>query len=266
MSFSFVNPWHLFLPREGGHVISFMGSGGKTSLQLLVAEVYQEGSLPVILTNTTQCEILPSMAAFHFEEALTADHSRLPSLFYLHNGVDEKKKWQGLRPEQVDQLGEIFPERIVLVEVDGARKLPLKFYRENEPVWPQRTSLAFLVMGVNAVGSKAGAGIHRWGIETALNLGKLRDESVLEWGHLKEILNGSGGYLDQLPANVPTVLALAGVNDQPDSIGLFEFVGAAMEHPRLPLVVFCSQDRDPETDKVVWNLRTSAVESGEDGR
>ena len=66
-----------------------------------------------------------------------------------------------------------------------------------------------------------------------------RPGSGLYW-----LLTGPGGYLDHVPPAVPVVLVLAGVEQQPDSIGLFGFTGRAMEHPRLPLVVFCSRDGD----------------------
>ena len=57
---------------------------------------------------------------------------------------------------------------------------------------------------------------------------------------------------------MPAVLALTGLAEQDDSIGLFEFVGKAMEHPALPLAMFCS--RAPEG----WTLRTAFAEREED--
>ncbi len=53
------------------------------------------------------------------------------------------------------------------------------------------------------------------------------------------LLADEGGYLDQLPPDVPTMLALCGMNEVQDSIGLFDFVDRAMQHPRLPITVFC---------------------------
>jgi len=263
VSFSFVDPWHLFLPRDGGHVVAFAGSGGKTSLQLMVAELYQSEGLSAVLTNTTQCEVLPEIEAVHWDDLMARLDSSLPPNFYLHNGINDEGKWRGLAPEQVDELGGLLPDHIILVEVDGARKKPLKLYREGEPIWPSRTSLAIMVIGVGAVGGKVGEVVHRWGTRPFKGMENLHRESILEWRHLKMLLIDEGGYLDQLPQQVPTVLALAGVAGQDDSIGLFEFVGQCMADARLPLVVFCSRGQGSETESVEWEMRTAAADRDE---
>jgi hypothetical protein len=48
------------------------------------------------------------------------------------------------------------------------------------------------------------------------------------------------------------VLALAGLEQQPDSVGLFEFTGRAMAHPRVPLVLFCSRLEDGLSLRAAW--------------
>ncbi len=258
MSFGFADPWHVFLPRDGGHVVSFMGSGGKTSLQQVVADVYGAESIPTLLTTTTRCEVLPDLPAMTWSELETADQTALPEKLYVHNGENEPGKWAGLSAEQVDTLGTLFPGRIVLVEVDGAEKSPLKLYKSGEPVWPSRTSLAVVVMGVGAVGGQAGEYIHRWGRCDFAPFAGLPEYTVLEWSHLAKLLLEDGGYLTQVPDDVPTVLALTGLAEQDDSIGLFEFVGQAMDHPNLPLAMFCALG--PEG----WSLRTAFAEREED--
>ena len=81
MSFGFADPWHVFLPRDGGHVVSFMGSGGKTSLQQVVADVYGAESIPTLLTTTTRCEVLPDLPAMTWSGLETADQTALPEQF-----------------------------------------------------------------------------------------------------------------------------------------------------------------------------------------
>ena len=254
MSFGFVEPWHAFLPRDGGHVLSFMGSGGKTSLQQVVADVYAAESQPTVLTTTTRCEVLPNLPNLTWQEWQATDAASLPDYVYIHGGETEPGKWDGLTAEQVDRLSEALPDRILLVEVDGAAKHPLKFYREGEPVWPGRTSLALVVMGVAAVGGPIDSKIHRWGRIAFEPLQGLTDYALMEWSHLGDLLLAPGGYLAQVPAGVPAVLAMTGIAEQDDSIGLFEFVGKAMEDPAFPLVMFCALGPDG------WNIRTSCVD------
>lgn len=73
---------------------------------------------------------------------------------------------------------------------------------------------------------------------------------------MADLLLVPNGYLAQVPTGVPTVLALTGLADQADSIGLFEFVGRAMARPELPLVMFCSA-----TDGTL-QIRTACAERG----
>ena len=239
MNFGFVDPWHLFRPLEEGHVISLMGSGGKTSLMLAVGEIYRQNSVPVVLTTTTLCEPLPGMAVRELSALDGRAAAGLPEIFFLRDGMTAEGKWAGLGPDAVDELGRILPDRTVLVEVDGAAKLPIKLHRPDEPIWPGRTSLAIVVMGTGAVGSPAGKVLHRFGEVQWSPLEELEDWTVWEWDHALTLLLETGGYLSRVPAGVPCVLALTGMSEQPDSIGLFDFVGRAMADPRLPLAMFC---------------------------
>ena len=253
MNFGFIDPWHQFLPRETGHVISLMGSGGKTSLLLDFAQVYQERGTPVILTTTTMSENIPGVEAIEFTELTTVDGGSLPDVFFLHGGLTPEEKWTGLPPETVDELGRLFPDRTVLVEVDGAAKLPVKLHRPGEPIWPARTSLAIIVMGTAAVGSQTGGILHRFDRVEWPPLADLESWTVWEWDHQLKLLLEPGGYLSLVPEGLPCVLALTGMEEQPDSIGLFDFVGRAMENPRLPLAMFCDLKAEPSVIRTAYN-------------
>lgn len=251
MNFEFVDPWHLFLPREPGHVISLMGSGGKTSLLKSFAAVYAELGVPVVLTNTTRSEPLSRVPAMEFSRLPSDGAASLAPVIYIHGGVGTDGKWKGLFPEQVDELGGLFPERTVLAEVDGAAKKPVKLFRDGEPVWPGRTSLAIVVMGAGAVGSATAEILHRFGRVDWPPLESLEAATVWEWDHALTLLLGAGGYLSQVPAELPCVLALTGLEKQRDSIGLFEFVGKAMDHERFPLAMFCDLTAVPAVIRTV---------------
>jgi hypothetical protein len=115
-----------------------------------------------------------------------------------------------------------------------------------------------VVMGVGAVGGQAGQKVHRWGASAFSAFAGLPDYTVLEWSHVADLLLADGGYLAQVPDGVPAVLALTGLADQDDSIGMFGFVGQAMENPALPLAMFCTLGDEG------WDLRTAYAEREED--
>jgi probable selenium-dependent hydroxylase accessory protein YqeC len=256
VNFGFVDPWHLFLPRDTGHVISVMGSGGKTSLLVSLADFYKGLDQSVVLTTTTMSEPISGVEALEFRELGKLDPDRLPERFFLHGGLTADGKWAGLPPDTVDELGGLLPDHIVLAEVDGAAKLPMKLHRQGEPVWPGRTSLAMVVMGTAAVGSRTEGILHRFGRVQWPPLQELEGWTVWEWDHALTLLLEPGGYLSRVPEGVPCVLALTGLKDQADSIGLFDFVGRAMADTRVPLIMFCDLAADPPV------IRTACRQEG----
>ncbi len=266
MSYSFLDPWYAFLPREGGHILSVMGSGGKTSLLWALAKVYKELDIPVVLTTTTQNENISDFPKFEVRTLAAqvkggSDLRDMPPSFFLYDGQNTAGKLVGLSPDMVDELGAWFPNRVILVEVDGSAKLPIKIHRCGEPVWPLRTSLALVVMGVTAVGEPVGNVVHRFGRQPSTVFDELEEWENLEWGHLQDILLGAGGYLEQVPDGIPTMLVLTGMDEQDDSIGLFSFVGQAMESPKLPLVVFCDFGTEEGEIKAACRLVSEAEKS-----
>ena len=258
MNFQFVDPWHLFLPREGGHVVGISGSGGKTSLLRRLAEHYLQEQVPVVLTTTTRTEPLAGIRPVGWDDLERAVGGGEPC--FLRSGVSEDGKWLGPDRDQVDRLGERLPDHVVLAEVDGAAKKPLKFYRAAEPVWPARTSLALVVAGLQGMDEPAGQVVYRFGREPFAPLADLTPQTLWNWDHLHALLTGPGGYLDRVPAGVPAVMALAGMGQVGDSIGLFEFMGRVMRDERVPLAMFCELTGDERSLRTV--CRTEDPEGG----
>ena len=220
-------------------MVGVCGSGGKTSLLRSFGKILETEGIPVILTSTTRSEPLEEFPVFDLAQFESSDQPSTPALFFLRDGLTSDGKWRGLSSTDVDRLGQSFPDRVILAEVDGSAGMPLKLYRTGEPVWPSRTSLAVIVMSQAAVGEKAGDVVHRLGQHPFEPLGELRSDAVWLWENSLALLTGPGGYLNQVPADIPCVLALTCMAEQDDSIGLFEFVGEVMKENRLPLVTFC---------------------------
>jgi hypothetical protein len=84
----------------------------------------------------------------------------------------------------------------------------------------------------------------------------LAADAVLTWQHLGDLLLDPA--VTGLPLATPTVLALTGLQGQPDSIGLFEFAGRVMTDPRLPILLFCAGTG--ETPEIRACCRTAGAE------
>ena len=247
MNFRFFEPWHDFLPRDGGHVVAFMGGGGKTTLLEFCTDVYASLEIPCVTTATVPGDP-PGRGPVVDQRELQVEGppQAVGDSALLRIGSADG----ALTPEDVDLLGGMLPDHVVLVEIDTSDGLPLRMPDAAVPRWPDRTSLAVVVMGLGAVGSPAGEVVA--GFKGGILAGnELATWSTWEWEHCLELLSGPGGYLDQIPPGVPAVLALTGLDLQPDSVGLFDFVGRAMADPRVPIVVFGSLAGDEPSLRAV---------------
>ena len=139
----------------GPGVTSVVGSGGKTSL---LAALARELPGTVVLTTTTHIlpfagvPLLVSPSADEVAAALEA------SRVICVGSHGEKNKL--VAPELgIDTLATLADH--VLVEADGARRLPLKAHAAWEPVIPPCTARTILVLGALGLGRPVAEKVHR---------------------------------------------------------------------------------------------------------
>lgn len=131
-------------------VISVTGAGGKTTLIRTLAEEYREKKIPVIVTTTTHM-LAEESPWFLLEPSIDGAVRILES---------EGMVWIGLPAEngKMKALPQPFLGRMlafgypVLIEADGAKRLPLKVPARHEPVIIPETTHVLSVYGLDAVG------------------------------------------------------------------------------------------------------------------
>lgn len=146
-------------------IISLVGAGGKTSLMFAMArELVTLGNHVVTSTTTRIFNPSPKETPFLFIREEAGDILKaVPDLIqrYGHFTLVESrlpgKKLRGVTPELIDDLGALEGVDQVLVEADGAARLPLKAPGENEPVIPSKTSLVVVVVGIDSIGVELSA-------------------------------------------------------------------------------------------------------------
>ena len=146
-------------------VVSVVGGGGKTSLIERLARGYEAEGSPVVLATTTKvlppdpekrplllgetaAELAARLAAWwegRGSRPVAAGESPVVGTRVLANG-----KLDGISPEWVPTLRDLPWVGAVLVEADGAARLPLKAPAAWEPVIPVCTSLTIVVAGLDA--------------------------------------------------------------------------------------------------------------------
>jgi probable selenium-dependent hydroxylase accessory protein YqeC len=146
---------------RGGGVISIVGAGGKTTLmERLASEILARGETVLISTTTRilmprneppERVVISGQIGAVLERAkdlLSASGRVTAASAY----VSSDNKLVGFRPEQIEELeqGNLFDW--ILVEADGARRLPLKAPATHEPVVPCSSRWVVAVAGLDAIG------------------------------------------------------------------------------------------------------------------
>ena len=133
---------------------AIIGSGGKTSLLLRLAE-----ELPGRVIVCTSTRILPPPLPLY----TGADEAALEALLQAHGVV-----CAGTAAERGKLAAPALPfaalcrlADYVLVEADGAKKLPLKAHAEHEPVIPACAGRTVCVVGADGLGAPVSQTCHR---------------------------------------------------------------------------------------------------------
>ena len=140
----------------GRGVTSVIGSGGKTSL---LAALARELPGTVVLTTTTH--ILPFAGVPLVTTKDVADvRAALAESHVVCVGSQTEKNGKLVTPELgIDTLASLADH--VLVEADGARRLPLKAHAAWEPVVPACSDRTVLVLGASGLDRPVRETVHR---------------------------------------------------------------------------------------------------------
>ena len=150
-------------------VTALIGSGGKTSTMLALADELGRTARVIVCTST---RILPPDGL----PLLGADAARAPEVLGAHGVVcigQAAEKGKLAAPEvsfqQLMQWAEF-----VLVEADGSKRLPVKAHEPYEPVVPPEANQTIALFGLSGLGKPIREVAHRAELY-AKNLGVLPD-------------------------------------------------------------------------------------------
>ncbi len=140
----------LELQNEKSPVISLIGAGGKTTIMKRLVKEYNQKQIPVIVTTTTHLmkEDKPWFLLEPSEE-------KAMMLLKKYGKV-----WMGeiSKEGKMQSPNEMFLKKMmkkgypVLIEADGARRLPLKAPAQHEPVYHPETTHVLNLCGMDCIG------------------------------------------------------------------------------------------------------------------
>lgn len=122
-----------------GDIISLVGAGGKTSLMYYLAQKLRD-RYRVLLTTSTKIGQPEEGKVDRIYRSFEAYEKPLEDkiVLCLGQGLEGKRKLGSLDPKDFEKVYSDFD--ISLIEADGCRNLPMKMWKDHEPViFPQTT-------------------------------------------------------------------------------------------------------------------------------
>jgi probable selenium-dependent hydroxylase accessory protein YqeC len=141
-------------------IIALTGGGGKTALLFALAKELRDKGLRVITTTTTKIfEPMPDQAPCLIIEAdeekpmasVKEGLKRNDHVTFAAQRFPEGKIG-GVDPQLIGRMARELPIDHIIVEADGAKKLPIKAPGDQEPVIPTATTLLIPIVGIDALG------------------------------------------------------------------------------------------------------------------
>lgn len=146
---------------QRGEIVAFVGAGGKTASLLRLAGELAAAGAKVLTTTTTKMarrEIPPSvqqigLGAAQLPPAMLANDIQTHGHVFLYQKISPGEKLKGLRADWFDQhIAAAGLADVILVEADGARRLPFKGPYSHEPVIPASATIVVPVVGLDVIG------------------------------------------------------------------------------------------------------------------
>jgi len=158
-------------------VISLVGGGGKTSTLFQLAREFQSMGKRVIVTTSTRMYYPDEYPVELIQRAEELEGKKLPQILVAAGRKEKsadlsREKITGLSLEEMGKLRNYCD--ILLIEADGAKRLPFKVPAGHEPVIIEETEVVIGCMGLTAMGKPWKEGCFRW--ELAKPWMKIEDE------------------------------------------------------------------------------------------
>ena len=141
----------------GRGVTALIGGGGKTTLMYTLAEELKSRGKVIICTSTKIK--LPEQYPTLFdasEDDVAAALETHDILCVAEKSVEDKLCAPKLPFEALAQIAPY-----VIVEADGAKRLPLKAHASHEPVIPTEAQRVVMVIGIDGIGKRIAETCHR---------------------------------------------------------------------------------------------------------
>ncbi len=215
--------------------VAIVGGGGTSTILLTLGREAHGSTKRVVLTTTTHLgsdqvtdPVVWSPDPFTVDAALEPGHP----LFVVTARAGHKVK--GITAVDADRLVAGTGLDWLIVEADGARRMPFKAPAPHEPPIPRSASTVVVVVGIDAVGRPAEEVAHR--PEIVAELTGTPPTVPLSVGDIGTVLLSEAGGLKNIPGGARVVMAVSKVDAATEPVSR-ELATHLDAHPRVERVV-----------------------------
>ena len=139
-----------------GEIISLVGAGGKTSLLVQLGYELRDDGWRVLATTSTriavqQLRLVPNALQVNNNWDEISEALNVYGFVFLYDQIIDDKV-TGIPANLISTLVDSVDSDVLIIEADGARKLPFKAPKEHEPVISAESSLVIPIASVSAIG------------------------------------------------------------------------------------------------------------------
>lgn len=197
-----------------GKTIGFCGAGGKTTSLFFMAEQLIKMNQKVLITTTTKmcadskCKNLEIVIReTFFETDLKQD-----VITQWFSEINHENKGLSPKISEIEKLNK-YTEIWKLIEIDGAKHLPIKAPRAGEPVYLNGLSHIFGVVGARAFGQPACEHIvHR--LTEFLSVTGLKEGEIISPESVARLIDSPMGMFRDKPEGVPIGVLITQVEER----------------------------------------------------
>jgi probable selenium-dependent hydroxylase accessory protein YqeC len=202
----------------GKPCVAIIGGGGKTSLLLRLGDelLSQTDQPSILLASLTQMPVSRVDNAIPVNQLLEIG---IPEMMRRHNPLlvlgpsISDKKIAGLSNDELNEIRQPFDSCIF--ECDGARGLPLKAHNQRDPIIPEYSTQAIVLVGADVVGTRVNDGlVHR--PDLFCETWNCDYDTVLNAQIIAEILTSKQGYHQKIPGSIQTRYLVNKADGYPD--------------------------------------------------
>ena len=199
----------LGLDKVSAPVVSIVGGGGKTTtLEQLAKEYAQKGEQAIVTTTTHMMP--PKHWSWCRDESLEVVDRYLKKETVVWIGLESENG--KMKSMDLGFLKKLTDKKIpMIIEADGAKRLPFKIPSEWEPVILEESTMVIGVLGMDALGKPLKEMCFRYELASKL-LEKSKDSIITKEDYVKVISN-SWGLKKGCHSNMEYVVILNKVDD-----------------------------------------------------